>query len=241
MPNTAPHSASPRRSAAAPRPHEWPSLDAPVLQGQALFRQILGCMAEPGTFAQMSVAPLPAGVALSPAAWAALLVLCDLETGVWIANALDRDGLAEAIAFHTGARIVERADQADFALIAPSTKTLPAFAEGSDTYPDRSTTLIVVVDTLEAPGEVSSSGHDRWRLSGPGILEHRVIALDASARVLMERLAANRASFPLGVDALVTSNERLTALPRSTRIEVQRPPLDTPTTALEEVPDVRSR
>ncbi|MGO3354682.1 MAG: phosphonate C-P lyase system protein PhnH [Halomonas sp.] len=204
-----------------PRPHDWPALDDAVHHGQRLFRQLLSAMAEPGTIEELSLSPLPEGVGLSRAAWGVLLALCDLDSRVWIASELDRDGMAEAIAFHTGARIVTQADQADFALLTPqSCQNLPIFAEGSDTYPDRSTTLLVVLEALGSSAEDRRINNaDRWRLSGPGILDTRVLELDASAGALMTRLTANRGSFPCGLDAILTCSGRLVAIPRSTRIE----------------------
>ncbi|MGQ7249088.1 phosphonate C-P lyase system protein PhnH [Halomonas sp. V046] len=208
-------------AACHPRPHDWPALEDAVHHGQRLFRQVLGAMAEPGSVAEVRLAPLPEGVAMSSAAWGTLLALCDLDTRVWIADELQRDGLAEAIAFHTGSRIVTDAGEADFALLTPqSCQELPDFAEGSDTYPDRSTTLVVVLDDLAEVGDRRRiAGNEPWRLRGPGILDSRILELDATAAVLMTRLAANRASFPLGLDAILTSAGRLTAIPRSTRIE----------------------
>lgn len=204
-----------------PRPHDWPSLDDAVHHSQCLFRQLLGVMAEPGTFAEIRMAPLPESTALPGAAWGVLLSLCDLDTRVWIADELNCDGLAEAIAFHTGSRIVSQADEADFALLTPlSFPHLSSFAVGSDVYPDRSTTLVVVLNTLEeAVDGCGIAGGECWRLSGPGIRDSRVLELDTAAEMLMTRLAVNRASFPQGLDTILTSLERLTAIPRSTRIE----------------------
>lgn len=202
------------------RPHDWPALDDAVHHGQHLFRQLLSAMAEPGTIEEVSLSPLPEGVGLSRAAWGVLLALCDLDSRIWISNELDRDGMAEAIAFHTGARIVTQADQADFALLTPqSCQDLPSFAEGSDTHPDRSTTLLVVLQTLANAKGQPSNNTGCWRLSGPGIADTRMLELDASAEVLMTRLKANSGSFPRGLDTILTCSERLVAIPRSTRIE----------------------
>lgn len=213
--------ASASKAADEPRPHDWPSLDDAVHHGQRLFRQLLATMAEPGTFAEVDLAPLPESVALSSAAWGALLALCDLDSRVWIAEEFNRDGLAEAIAFHTGSRIVTRAEDADFALLTlQRCQAMPSFARGSDIYPDRSTTLIVVLESLsEVVDKCCVAGNERWRLSGPGIFDSRMLELDVTADALMTRLAANRASFPLGLDAILTSAERFAAIPRSTRIE----------------------
>ncbi|ERS91841.1 phosphonate C-P lyase system protein PhnH [Halomonas sp. PBN3] len=195
----------------------WNAFDTPVHDSQRVYRQLLSAMAEPGTFAEVSGAPLaPPGAAIGTACWATLLTLCDLDTRVWVSSELNAAGLGEALTFHTGARQTDRPEEADFALVIPATLEgsadceAPAFQEGSDTYPDRSTTLLVVLDCLDAAGP--------WNLSGPGIPGRRRLDVGQGGEALMTRLAANRARFPRGLDAILTCGTRLAAVPRSTRI-----------------------
>jgi len=195
----------------------WNAFDTPVHDSQRVYRQLLSVMAEPGTVAEVGGTPLPPPEsAIGAACWATLLTLCDLDTRVWVAPELAAAGLGEALTFHTGARQTERPDEAEFALVAPATLAgqgatePPAFQEGSDTYPDRSTTLVVVLDRLAASGP--------WALSGPGIPDRRQLDVGQGGEALMERLAANRARFPRGLDAILTCGTRLAAVPRSTRI-----------------------
>lgn len=195
----------------------WNAFDTPVHDSQRVYRQLLSAMAEPGTFAEVGGTPLPPPeAAIGAACWATLLTLCDLDTRVWVAPELDAVGIHEALAFHTGARLTERPDEADFALVTPATLAgqgeaePPAFQEGSDTYPDRSTTLVVVLDRLDTAGP--------WTLSGPGIPDRRQLDAGQGGEALMTRLAANRARFPRGLDAILTCGPRLAAVPRSTRI-----------------------
>ncbi|MBA2779342.1 phosphonate C-P lyase system protein PhnH [Billgrantia kenyensis] len=196
---------------------QWHAFESPVHDSQRMFRQLLSAMSEPGTLAAVSditvrhILP-PAGSAVGAAGWATLLTLCDLETSVWIAPELNTGGLADALTFHTGARMAPSAAEADFALVLPATLSgqAPAFREGSDTHPDRSTTLVVVLAELEADGP--------WCLSGPGIADVRNLDVGQGGEALMTRLAANRARFPRGLDAILTCEERLTAVPRSTCI-----------------------
>ncbi|PRY72731.1 phosphonate C-P lyase system protein PhnH [Halomonas ventosae] len=195
----------------------WNAFDTPVHDSQRVYRQLLSAMAEPGTFAEVGGAPLPPpGAAIGTACWATLLTLCDLDTRVWLAPELDAVGLGEALAFHTGARQAERPDVADFALVTPATLAAkgeaeaPAFQEGSDTFPDRSTTLVVMLDRLDTAGP--------WALSGPGIPVQRRLGVGQGGEALMTRLAANRDRFPRGLDAILTCGTRLAAVPRSTRI-----------------------
>lgn len=195
----------------------WNAFDTPVHDSQRVYRQLLSAMAEPGTFAAVEGAPVPpSDAAIGTACWATLLTLCDLDTRVWLAPELDAAGLGEALAFHTGALRAQCPADADFALVTPATlegsaeREAPGFREGSDTYPDRSTTLVVVLDRLDSVGP--------WALSGPGIPGVRRLDPGEGGEALMTRLAANRSRFPLGLDAILTCDGRLAAVPRSTRI-----------------------
>lgn len=190
----------------------WPALADPAHDSQRLFRQILAALSEPGTLHALAVAE-PPQARLGAALWGALLTLCDLETKIWIAADLDSPPLREALTFHTGARITNDPANADFALLTPESfdPDIP-FALGSDSYPDRSTTLLIAVERLE--------NIEGWRLSGPGIPGQRTLDIGGGAAcdTLMTRLAANRASFPCGLDAIFGCGGQLAAIPRSTRV-----------------------
>ncbi len=189
----------------------WPTLNDPVHDSQRLFRQLLSAMSEPGTLHTLE-APSPPGGELGPALWGTLLTLCDLDIRVWLAPELDGPALREALALHIGCRLTAKPADADFALVTPAVLAeAREFALGSDEYPERSTTLLVALDTLEPAG--------KWRLSGPGIADRRQLGLGDAAGPLMSRLVANRDRFPCGLDAILTCGPRLAALPRSTRIE----------------------
>ena len=189
----------------------WPGLTDPVHDSQRMFRQILQAMSEPGTLHTLETAAPPAGAPIGVALWGALLTLCDLDTQVWIASELDTPALREALTFHTGCRVIDDPARADFALVTPNALTDDiAFATGSDEYPDRSTTLLVALERLAADGS--------WQLSGPGIADRRRLDV-GNTEPLMRRLAANRASFPRGLDAILGCGERLAAIPRSTRLK----------------------
>lgn len=189
----------------------WPGLTDPVHDSQRLFRQCLQAMSEPGTLHILNVAAPPEGAPIGAALWGVLLTLCDLDTRVWIARDLDTPALRDALTFHTGCRLTDDPASADFALVTPAALYREiAFATGSDEYPDRSTTLLVALDRL--------ADHGPWQLSGPGILQHRRLDV-GDGEALMGCLARNRARFPRGFDALLACDARLTAIPRSSRIE----------------------
>src|SRR5262249_45302442 len=114
--------------------------------------------------------------------------------------------------FHTGAPVVHDASICNFALIADGA-LLPAperLALGSTEYPDRSTTVILQVDSLTA-GRA-------YELRGPGI--DGVATLQATIRPadLFERLRVNEALFPRGIDVVLVADDAVVAIPRTTRL-----------------------
>lgn len=175
----------------------------PPTQSAHAFRALLEAMARPGRiFAVMGAEP-PAPI--SVAAGVALLTLTDATTPLHLAGAADCEALRGWIGFHTGAPLVA-ADQAQFALGTwDALQPLSRFRIGEPSYPDRSATLIVELDRLEAQGA---------RLTGPGIETEARLSLPETAA-----FRANRALFPLGFDCILTCGARLAALPRSTNVE----------------------
>lgn len=183
-----------------------PGFADPVFGAQAAFRAVLAAMAVPGSLHQMGeglVAPAP----LDPATGAVLLTLVDGEAPLALdaAAAPARDWLA----FHCGARFVEDA-QARFvlALDCPDLMAPPA---GTDEEPEASATVILQVAALGTGA--------RFRLSGPGLREAAVLAVDGLPADFASRWAANRARFPLGVDIVLCAGTTLAALPRSVTVE----------------------
>lgn len=188
-------------------------LAEPVHDSQAVFRVILDAMSRPG-----SIHPLPLGPSGAPfaaTAAAVLLTLADHETTVWLAPDLPgRDEVASFLRFTTGTRITSDPDAATFALVADlhTMPPLEAFAQGTPEYPDRSTTLVMIVDRIKA----SASGLG-MSLSGPGIAERAEISFDPMPARLALELLKNRACFPLGVDLVLCAPGAVAALPRSVR------------------------
>ena len=174
----------------------------PALATARAFRRVMEAMARPGTLHDVEGALPPAP--LSPAAGAVLLTLCDTDTPVYLAGDADCADVRAWIAFHTGAPMVGPS-HCLFALgsweaLAP----LSAYAVGTPEYPDRSATLIVERPDLQTSGAT---------LQGPGIRESAHLSLPEVAA-----FRSNAALFPLGLDFIFTSGNRLAALPRTTRV-----------------------
>ncbi|MEL6765925.1 MAG: phosphonate C-P lyase system protein PhnH [Pseudomonadota bacterium] len=179
----------------------------PAPQSAAAFRAALEALARPGRIERIGGCLPPAG--LPPAAGGLLLSLADADTAVWVPEGAE--DIAAWTLFHTGApRARLRADAA-FA-VGPWDALLPLtdWPAGTSDYPDRATTLIVDLPSLD--------GGPALRLTGPGIKGEATAApmlpVDAP-----EKLTANRARFPLGVDFYLTAGEAVMGLPRSTRVE----------------------
>ncbi|WP_425425949.1 phosphonate C-P lyase system protein PhnH [Alloyangia pacifica] len=175
--------------------------DAPVQAARA-FRAALEAMARPGKIETVEGAE---GPGISTAAAVLLLTLCDRETPIHLAPGCNSDALRHWIAFHIGAPVVA-ADEAMFALGSwQALKPLDRYRIGTAEYPDRSVTLIVEVAALESAG---------MKLTGPGIETEAALSLPE-----VEAFARNGLLFPLGWDCYFTAQDRLAAVPRTTKVE----------------------
>jgi alpha-D-ribose 1-methylphosphonate 5-triphosphate synthase subunit PhnH len=183
-----------------------------ALRSQAGFRILMQAFAHPGTLFT-SQSPARSAPAIGDAAASVLLTLCDFETPVHLARSMAAiDGLADWLRFETTAPITDEPARAMFALVDLRTDpfSLQDFAQGTEAYPDRATTVIFLCDALE--GGVSLS------LSGPGIKATRWFHPKPWPETLGQQWLINRQRFPLGVDLIFCAGNTLAALPRTTRI-----------------------
>lgn len=168
------------------------------------FRACLRVMARPGTVEQVCGATPPAP--LSVAAGTLVLTLCDAETPVFLAGDHDSPAVRDWITFHTNAPLTKDRCTAVFAFGRwQDLEPLGKFPAGTDEYPDRSATLVVELDVLEATGA---------RLTGPGIRHAAYLSLPETDAFL-----ANNARFPCGLDFYFAAGNRIAGLPRSTKVE----------------------
>jgi alpha-D-ribose 1-methylphosphonate 5-triphosphate synthase subunit PhnH len=182
----------------------------PPHDAQRLFRAILDAISRPGRIAELADAPVgPDGV--STGAAGCLLTLADRDTPLWLAPAFNQDAIRDFFRFHTGAPVVAERNQASFALLGRDIADLEGFAIGTDTYPDRSATLVIEVPALE--GEPART----WR--GPGIAGTSRVAIAGLPDAFWQAWTENHALFPCGVDILFVAGHRLVALPRSIAVE----------------------
>lgn len=183
-----------------------PGLADPVLDSQSVFRAVLHALSHPGSICEIPVL-LEAPTLLTPATAAVVLSLLDHETPTW----LQAPTLEGWLRFHCGSPIATSPANARFAIIhdAASIPALDQFELGSDEYPDRSTTLIIQVDSFTDHGLV---------LSGPGIRDTTNFGVSTLRAGFWEEWKEFAPLFPLGIDLIFTAGSRVAALPRTTRI-----------------------
>lgn len=188
-----------------------PGFADPVFDAQESFRALLDALARPGRIATLA-APLSAAAPLSPAATSLALALCDHDTPVWL-DAAAADAAA-FLRFHCGSPIVAKPLEAAFAFVAAPAvmPELHVFAIGEDRYPETATTVVIDLPSL--------AGGPAVRLSGPGIETTALVAPRGLPEGFWNRMAANRALFPLGVDVVLTSGDGAIGLPRSVKVEI---------------------
>jgi alpha-D-ribose 1-methylphosphonate 5-triphosphate synthase subunit PhnH len=182
-----------------------------VLSAQSTFRSVMDAMARPGSV-QRIVSSAGAPAALMRGTAAIALTLFDHDTPVWLDPLLTATSdVTNWLKFHTGAPVIADSSICSFALVGDA-KTLPAldrFSFGTNEYPDRSTTLILQVDSLTHGPSIE--------LRGPGIDGTAVLQAAVQPPDLFERLAINAVLFPRGIDMVLVHDDSIVAIPRTTR------------------------
>jgi alpha-D-ribose 1-methylphosphonate 5-triphosphate synthase subunit PhnH len=183
-----------------------------VLSAQTTFRSVMDAMARPGSVRQlMAGSGAPAPMMRGTAAIA--LTLFDHDTPLWLDPRMSgTSDVGKWLKFHTSAPIVADSAICSFALVGDA-RALPAldrFAFGIDEYPDRSTTLILQVESLSR-GPV-------YELRGPGIDGTAVLRAAIQPADLFERLAVNATLFPRGIDVVLVADDTVVAIPRTARL-----------------------
>ena len=182
-----------------------------VLSAQSTFRSVMEAMARPGTVQQIrAVAGTPAPLMRGTAAIA--LTLFDHDTPIWLDRTMSATpDVGRWLKFHTGTPVIADSSASSFAVMGNARDLLPLdrFALGSNEYPDRSTTLILQIDSL-------TSG-PAYELTGPVIDGVAVLQATISGN-LFEQLAINATLFPRGVDVVLVHDDAIVAIPRTTRL-----------------------
>ncbi|MEL7281154.1 MAG: phosphonate C-P lyase system protein PhnH [Pseudomonadota bacterium] len=199
-------------SSSSTQPALAPGLQDAVHDAQAVFSILMQAMARPGRIYDLPVLP-EAPSPLLASTGAALLTLADYDTNVWMdAEGETSKSAREWLSFHTGAPFVEDRAQVDFAVLTnvDTGFELGSFSLGDPEYPDRSTTLIVQVETLD---DVAG-----WTLTGPGIETDHSLCVLTMPETFIDQWQHNRAVFPLGVDIILCAPTSVACLPRTVQI-----------------------
>ncbi len=187
-----------------------PGFADPVHDSQASFRAALAAFARPGRIERVPVSPgIAAPGSLGRAATAFALALLDLDTPLWLSPSMS--GAAGYLRFHCGCPVVAEPRKASFAIAGGDVPALDGFDLGTDEFPDRTTTLIICVESLRTGGAVT--------LSGPGIQETASLSIEGLPAGFWQQRVELQAMFPRGVDIVFACGDELAALPRSTRIK----------------------
>lgn len=185
----------------------------PVFAAQATFRKVLDAMSRPGKIIACEAQSRPPKP-LNGLCGGILATLADADTPVFLSLPMkDTDPAANWLRFHTGAPVIRDPALAAFAVVTDM-KFVPPFTQfpqGTSEYPDRSTTLILQVESLTEGDEVL--------LSGPGIKGEQSFAPKGLPMGFWQQVKMNNAQYPRGLDLLFVSADAIAALPCSTKIQ----------------------
>jgi alpha-D-ribose 1-methylphosphonate 5-triphosphate synthase subunit PhnH len=151
---------------------------------------------------------------LWPTAAAICLTLTDFETPIWLDSPLQAStDVCEYLTFQCGCQIVTDPAEAQFAIIADGLHlpSLATFSVGCAEYPDRSTTVIIQIDSIDDTAGAA--------LTGPGIATPKSLSLRGVREDFFEDLTRNNRIFPLGVDVLCVTETAVIGLPRTVKPE----------------------
>src|SRR5262249_898199 len=182
-----------------------------VVSAQSTFRSVMEAMARPGSV-QHVAATLGAPRPMMFGTAAIALTLFDHDTPIWLDAAMSAQEVVRWLKFHSGAPVIADSSISSFALIgnAAGVPEMSCFALGSSEFPDRSTTLIIQVESLRRGRS--------YQLCGPGIDGTAELRALLEPKDLFVRLAVNETLFPRGIDVVLVSGEEIVAIPRTTRL-----------------------
>lgn len=183
----------------------------PSLDSSRVFRSIMNAIAWPGLIKKIDTLSSPPAP-LSAVTADCLLTLVDFETPVWLDEKARTDEISTYLRFHAGCPIVDRPEDALFAVIADAhvMPSLNVFSQGTAEYPDRSATVIVQT------GDLSNTEGVTFR--GPGIASERMFSAAGISEQIWADIERNHQGFPLGVDVIFSGPGCLAACPRSVNI-----------------------
>ena len=181
---------------------------------QSVFRVVLDALSRPGSVGRVPAMSTVPPEMLDPATAAVALCLFDHDTEIWLGDGMACIDVYDFLKLHCSCPLVKSGLTADFALLraVDGVPGLGQFNPGTDTYPDRSTTLVVQVPGIDNGPPIV--------LTGPGIETADELRVEGMPDYFWQERRDQQEIFPCGVDLIFTCGDRLVALPRSTEIEV---------------------
>lgn len=183
----------------------------PPVESSIAFRAILNAMSKPGSVQPILVDLAPVE-GINKGTQLAALTLTDHESPVWLDNNLAKQSVIEFLRFHCSAPVSSDLSGIQFAFLSKwhGAASLPPFPLGTPTFPDRSTTLIIEVESFKKGEGVT--------LSGPGVKTTENFDAVGLGPDFWSWMQQNNARFPLGMDVILTTDKEIAALPRSVKI-----------------------
>src|SRR5262249_25576173 len=195
-----------------------------VFHAQRHFRSLLDSLSRPGTIHALAPASCTPPGGLNRATALAAFALMNADVSFHVVSMTDVEAAyltantsAKASAIDAAAFIVLNGNESPAALEGASCGTLA--------YPDTSATLILQVDALST---TACAGGVKLTLRGPGI-DGRAEAFARNLNVdLLVALQARNAEFPLGIDTILTCDDResgqprVMGIPRTTKVSWER-------------------
>ncbi|MGH1440410.1 MAG: phosphonate C-P lyase system protein PhnH [Cellvibrionaceae bacterium] len=184
-----------------------PIFENDVDESQLLFRKILKSMSEPG-----KIFPIENDGDKYSSIWAVAQVLLDSDCSVALYPSITQSSFSRSVSFYTSASIIEDKKKADFVFMSLNElSNISHFKLGTLESPHTSTTVVVLVDELAI--------NEQIKLSGPGIKDERDLFISNISVQQIKLLKDNNRFYPCGVDFIFCSKDKLTAIPRSTKIK----------------------
>lgn len=179
---------------------------------QQCFRALVNTMSRPGTVTDAPV---------RPADHAVLATLVDHEVTCHTTDDKIQTALANEGRFESAS--VKTAD------IVHATTPINGYAaemeQGSLKEPSDGATIIYRVDGFKTAADSEFDATDRnithLHLRGPGIPDERSLIVTGFPEDEAKSLAAAQSSYPHGVDAILTTDDRIASIPRSIDMEVR--------------------
>jgi alpha-D-ribose 1-methylphosphonate 5-triphosphate synthase subunit PhnH len=191
-----------------------------IHDAQRHFRAVLDAMSRPGRICRLHSVALTCPPGLHAGSACVAFALFNADVTFHLAGYSEGAETYLRANSHSRPAIAEKADYL-FLHGQGDAAPLQVAAVGTPSYPETGATAIIQVGRI---GKSSGTGGLALSLTGPGI-EHRETAFVTDlSPALLEALKARNTEFPLGIDAILISHDDcVLCLPRTTRVEWQQP------------------